>query len=131
MPAPRRRPADVSPTQQPTAFLEPAAAELADVTGGQLAAALGGLMSGVDTAALTGEFADALAEALRRAVSTGIAGWRDDDLAFVRPWGFPLSDITVPVSVWQGGQDRFVPSTHGRWLAGEPAQADCDEHRYH
>jgi pimeloyl-ACP methyl ester carboxylesterase len=31
--------------------------------------------------------------------------------------GFALSDIIVPVSLWQGGQDRMVPSTHGRWLA--------------
>jgi pimeloyl-ACP methyl ester carboxylesterase len=103
--------------QELTAFLEPAAAGLAGVTGAQVAAALGGLVSEVDKAALTGEFAEALAESFRRAVSSGIAGWRDDDLAFVRPWGFRLSDITVPVSVWQGGQDRMVPSTHGRWLA--------------
>jgi pimeloyl-ACP methyl ester carboxylesterase len=102
-----------------TAVLATRAAELAGVTGGQLAASLGGggLVSEVDKAALTGEFADALAEDLRRAVSSGIAGWRDDLLAVVRPWGFALSDITVPVSVWQGGQDRMVPYAHGRWLA--------------
>jgi pimeloyl-ACP methyl ester carboxylesterase len=104
--------------QQLTAFLQAAAAELAAVTGAQVAAALGGLVSQVDKAALTGKFADALAETFRRAVSTGIGGWRDDDLAFVRPWGFTLSEITVPVSVWQGRQDRMVPYTHGRWLAG-------------
>ena len=33
---------------------------------------------------------------LRRALSTGIAGWLDDDLAFVKPWGFDLAEITVP-----------------------------------
>jgi pimeloyl-ACP methyl ester carboxylesterase len=103
--------------QELTAVLEPGAADLAGVTGAQVAASLGGLVSEVDKAALTGEFADALAESFRRAVSTGIAGWRDDDLAFVRPWGFPLSDITVPVSLWQGGQDRMVPYDHGPWLA--------------
>ena len=104
--------------QQLTVFLEEAAAELAGVTGAQVAAALGGLVSEVDKAALTGDFADVLADTFRRAVASGIAGWRDDDLAFVRLWGFPLSDVTVPVSVWQGGQDRMVPYAHGRWLAG-------------
>jgi hypothetical protein len=58
---------------------------------------------GVDKAALTGEFADFMATSLRRAVATGVAGWRDDDLAFTRPWGFELAAIERPVSVWQGG----------------------------
>jgi len=100
-----------------TVFLEQAAGELRDVTGDQLAQALGGLASDVDKTALTGEFAEVLAESFRRAVSNGIAGWRDDDLAFMRPWGFDLKSIRVPVAIWQGGQDRMVPIDHGRWLA--------------
>jgi pimeloyl-ACP methyl ester carboxylesterase len=102
-----------------TAFLEKAAAELRGVTGEELVAALGGLASDVDKSALTGEFAGTLAETFRRAVSTGIAGWRDDDLAFVRPWGFDLENVRVPVAVWQGAQDRMVPFDHGRWLAAK------------
>jgi pimeloyl-ACP methyl ester carboxylesterase len=99
-----------------TAFLDAAAAELREVTAEQVAAALGGLASEVDTAALSGEFAEHLASSFRTAVAGGIAGWRDDDLAFVRPWGFGL-DLAVPVAIWQGGQDRMVPYDHGRWLA--------------
>jgi pimeloyl-ACP methyl ester carboxylesterase len=100
-----------------TAFVEQAGAQLAGITGDQVAAALGTLVPDVDKAALTGRFAEALAEMFRRAVSTGIAGWRDDDLAFARPWGFDPAGITVPVSVWQGAQDRMVPFAHGTWLA--------------
>jgi pimeloyl-ACP methyl ester carboxylesterase len=97
-------------------FLEPEAKSLATVTGEQLVAALGGLASDVDRAALTGEFADDLAATFRDAVRDGIWGWFDDDLAFTRPWGFDLSSLRVPVSVWQGAQDLMVPIAHGHWL---------------
>ncbi|HZD01529.1 MAG TPA: alpha/beta fold hydrolase [Actinomycetes bacterium] len=102
-----------------TQFLDQAADHLRTVTGKQVAAALGGLVSAVDTAVLTDEFADFVAAGFRAALESGIAGWRDDDLAFVRPWGFALEGLIVtPVAVWQGGQDRMVPGDHGRWLAG-------------
>jgi pimeloyl-ACP methyl ester carboxylesterase len=52
-----------------------------------------------------------------RDVTSGIAGRRDDDLAFTRPWGFELADIRVPALLWQGVQDKMVPVAHGRWLA--------------
>jgi pimeloyl-ACP methyl ester carboxylesterase len=105
------------------AYLGREAAGLTEVTGGEVATALGGLVSPVDVDALTGAFADSLAAAFRAAVSTGIAGWRDDDLAFVRPWGFDLSTIDVPVTVWQGGEDRMVPPSHGAWLGAHVSGA--------
>jgi len=53
-----------------------------------------------------------------RAVENGVLGWADDDLAFTRYWGFELGAITeVPVSVWQGREDRMVPFSHGIYLA--------------
>ena len=98
------------------------------VTGGEVAAALGGLVSEVDKASLTGEFAEAVAESFRRAVRPGIAGWRDDDLAFAKDWGFDLGAIEVPVSIWQGAHDRMVPFAHGKWLAAHIPNAR--EHLY-
>jgi pimeloyl-ACP methyl ester carboxylesterase len=47
----------------------------------------------------------------------GVWGWVDDDLAFVRPWGFDVSEITVPVEVRYGLTDVLVPAAHGQWLA--------------
>jgi pimeloyl-ACP methyl ester carboxylesterase len=99
-----------------SAFLDSEAAGLRAVQGAQLAAELGGLLSGPDKAALTGEFADYLAASMRSACSQGIAGWRDDDLAFVADWGFGL-DAVGPVAVWQGSEDLMVPTAHGKWLA--------------
>lgn len=49
-------------------------------------------------------------------VRGGIWGWVDDDLAFVRPWGFSVSEITVPVEVRYGAKDVLVPAAHGAWL---------------
>ena len=83
----------------------------------QVADALGGLASPVDRAALTGEFADYLAASFQHAGRQGVRGWHDDDLLLTEPWGFDLGAIGVPVSVWQGEQDRMVPFGHGQWLA--------------
>jgi pimeloyl-ACP methyl ester carboxylesterase len=100
-----------------TAYLDAQVTGLAEVQGAQIAAALGDLVSEVDRKALTDEFAEYVAATMRMAVGGGIAGWRDDDLAFVGDWGFDLGAVQTPVSLWQGAQDRMVPFAHGRWLA--------------
>lgn len=102
-----------------TRFLEPAAREMATVTGADVVAGLGDLASAADKAAVTGEFADYLAASFRAAVAGGVAGWRDDDLAFVTDWDFTMADVGAgaPVAVWQGDQDMMVPWSHGHWLA--------------
>jgi pimeloyl-ACP methyl ester carboxylesterase len=117
-----------------TEFLNAAAAGMEGLTGADITESLGDLIAAADKAALTGEYADHMAGALRAALSAGIAGWRDDDLAFTRDWGFSLgwpepgADPTMdtllgpeqrpaPVAIWQGDQDRMVPYAHGMWLA--------------
>jgi pimeloyl-ACP methyl ester carboxylesterase len=100
-----------------TEWLAANGAPMASVTPEQVADSLGDLVSEVDRDAVTGELADWLARLFRRALSAGTEGWRDDDLAFVRDWGFDVAAIDVPVSVWQGHQDLMVPPSHGRWLA--------------
>jgi pimeloyl-ACP methyl ester carboxylesterase len=87
------------------------------VTGPEVAESLGGLISPPDKAALTDALADNLAAAFRWSLHSGFGGWIDDDLAFTKPWGFQLSDVRVPVTVWQGQQDNMVPGAHGKWLA--------------
>ncbi|MCU7725546.1 alpha/beta hydrolase [Actinoplanes sp. KI2] len=99
------------------AFLVSAAAGMADVKPADLVEAFGDLISEVDKRTLAGGLADYLAASFHAALSTGVAGWRDDDQAFVADWGFRPEDVAVPVSLWQGDQDRMVPFAHGGWLA--------------
>jgi pimeloyl-ACP methyl ester carboxylesterase len=108
-----------------TEYLQSQCEELADVTDDHVAASLGDLASEVDRRAITGELASYLAASFRHAVRQGPSGWRDDDLALVRPWGFELDTIAVPVAVWQGRLDRMVPFTHGQWLASHVAGASA------
>ncbi len=105
--------------QDLTAMLAGFAPVLRDITGDQVAASLGDLASAADKEALQGELADWIAAMFRAGLQGGIAGWRDDDLAFTRDWGFTVAaaDGATPVSVWQGDQDNMVPFAHGEWLA--------------
>jgi pimeloyl-ACP methyl ester carboxylesterase len=114
-------------------YLTKAGAEIRFVTADEVAEALGDLASEVDIAAITGELADFLADSFRRAVRNGISGWRDDDLAFARGWGFELAAIDVPVAIWQGRHDRMVPYAHGVWLADhiDGAHAHLDDSEGH
>ena len=75
--------------------------------------------------------ADDLAAEIRDALRDDVWGWLDDDVAFVRPWGFDLAAIAVPVAIWQGGRDRMVPAPHGPWLAEHVAGAQARFHDRH
>ena len=56
-------------------------------------------------------------KSLQEALASGVFGWVDDDLAFVKPWGFEVEEIRVPVKVRYGANDVLVPARHGEWLA--------------
>ena len=108
------------------AYLEPQAAGLHDVTAEQIAAALGDLIGEADRAVLAGDFAEYLARSMRTAVGHGVDGWLDDDLAFRAAWGFDVDAIEVPVTIWQGDDDRMVPFAHGQWLAANVHSARAE-----
>jgi len=105
-------------------LLEEERSGLLSVTAEQLAGAMAPFLSDVDSEALTGELAEHLHGMISDGIAHGIDGWLDDDLAFVKSWGFDVGEIGVPVQVWQGEQDLMVPGAHGRWLAGHVAGAE-------
>jgi pimeloyl-ACP methyl ester carboxylesterase len=75
------------------------------------------LLSETDAAVLSGEFAEYLVRTGKEGLAPGIDGWWDDSWALVHPWGFDVSEIRVPLMLWHGRHDRFVPFQHGQWLA--------------
>lgn len=93
------------------------AGELGSAAPADVLSSMSSLLPPVDKQALAGEAGEDFAAEFAEALRTGVDGWVDDDLALVRPWGFEVSSISVPVSVWQGDADLMVPFAHGRWLA--------------
>jgi pimeloyl-ACP methyl ester carboxylesterase len=98
-------------------FIDEQVTELRDVTAGDVVAAFHGLVDEVDAAAVTDDFGAWIADTFRRASAQGSSGLLHDTLQIVRPWGFDVARISVPVAIWQGRHDRMVPFGHGEWLA--------------
>lgn len=98
-------------------YLEDEAAKLAAATPEEIKDVMVTVLPPVDAAVLTGERAEHWKRSNDRALAQGISGWRDDDIAFTKPWGFELDEIGVPTLLWQGVQDLMVPVAHARWLA--------------
>jgi pimeloyl-ACP methyl ester carboxylesterase len=91
------------------------------------------LLSPVDAEALDPSIAEWLVRSAHDGLATSDDGWWDDGVAQLAPWGFELDEIRMPVQVWQGRQDRFVPYGHGEWLAAhtpgaEPHLTENDGH---
>jgi pimeloyl-ACP methyl ester carboxylesterase len=108
-------------------------AETLAVTPDQITEAWKTLLSDVDAAVLTGEFASYIVRGIHDGLAPGDDGWWDDGVAHLAPWGFAFEEIRVPVKVWHGRQDRFVPFQHGEWIAAnvpgaEAALTDDDGH---
>jgi pimeloyl-ACP methyl ester carboxylesterase len=63
------------------------------------------------------EVMQVMRESILEQAVNGVGGWVDDDLALLRPWGFDVAAISVPVLIRYGLSDVLVPPAHGEWLA--------------
>ena len=59
-----------------------------------------------------------------RASQDGPDGAIDDDVAYVNPWGCSLAQISAPVLLVQGGEDRVAPAAHADRLLGQCRRAE-------
>lgn len=108
-----------------TSYLEAQASSLreADVDG--LAEAMGSLLSQPDRVVLASDLGREITTFMLGGARDGLRGWIDDDLAFVKPWGFDPVAIQAPLQIWQGEQDLMVPLAHGQWLSRHLIDADA------
>ncbi len=84
---------------------------------------MGAFFTEADLAALGGGWSW-LAGVAGQGMEQGQEGFLEDTLAAVRPWGFRLAAIRVPVLIMHGAADKMVPCGHGEWLAARcPAAA--------
>lgn len=80
-----------------------------------------------DYAALRGEWASLGAD-VGASAEFGDDGLIDDDLAFARPWGFDLAEVTASVLLVQGERDRVIPPRHAELLAEALPNATVQTH---
>ncbi len=63
------------------------------------------------------EMLDLLARTMMETAQQSGAGNRSEIERLVRPWGFDIRDIAVPVFLWHGGEDRIMPIEPARRMA--------------
>ena len=99
-----------------TQWMNDNAVAMKNVSGNDIREAFGGLIGDADKDVLEGATADAMAATMRSGLAVSFDGWIDDDLVFIKHWGFDLAAIMKPVILWQGDQDLMVPHAHSYWL---------------
>jgi pimeloyl-ACP methyl ester carboxylesterase len=107
------------------AYLEHETEAMLDASADDLVVVMTTLLGDEDRAVLTGAFAEFVLESDAHGLEPGVDGWLDDDLAFLQPWGFDVGAINRPTLLLHGEDDRFVPVSHGRWLAARIPGVDA------
>lgn len=64
-----------------------------------------------------------------RGMAADKGGHADDAIAHVSAWGCDPAQVTTPVLIMHGAQDKVVPSSHGEWLASRCPRAELRLYR--
>jgi pimeloyl-ACP methyl ester carboxylesterase len=106
--------------EEMTIFLKGASESLRRISPEGMVDLFGNLLTGKDREVVKrSELGGDIAASFRHGVQNGCAGWVDDDIALVHPWGFDLASIKCPVSLLHGDEDRVVPVNHSVLMARE------------
>jgi pimeloyl-ACP methyl ester carboxylesterase len=68
---------------------------------------------------------EAMRRGLNEAYRQGVSGHVDDILSLIRPWGFDVTEISVPTRIDYGLTDVLVPRQHGEWLVRNAPNAEA------
>lgn len=98
-------------------YLEREAERMVGASAEEVMAQLGDTVADADRRAVSGVLGEFIVRELAHSVSTGVAGWFDDDRALFGNWGFDIAPVRAPLLLWHGAEDRFVPAAHSQWLA--------------
>ncbi|MEM7535415.1 MAG: alpha/beta hydrolase [Chloroflexota bacterium] len=74
-------------------------------------------MPAVDKAVLKSEEQQNFLRTVQESYRQGVDGATHEGRIYARPWGYELSDIKMPVSIWQGTLDVNVPVSNGHIYA--------------
>ncbi|HEV3267954.1 MAG TPA: alpha/beta hydrolase [Acidimicrobiales bacterium] len=111
------------------AYMEASCAVMADLNKDNVVELMSGLLPQADRDVLAGDHERELfATGMRYGFVRDWRGYFDDNVAFLRPWGFDTSTIDVPVAVYFGDADLMVPPKHGHWLTQSIPKAVARHH---
>jgi pimeloyl-ACP methyl ester carboxylesterase len=98
--------------------------EMKEISEGALRESLLRSSSESDRTVLTPDLIAFARAQMREGLSQGPEGFIDDCLSDIRPWGFELDAIEIPVQLWHGLDDHLVPLSHAKWLAAHLPHAE-------